>query len=107
VASAVNRTAFSIGYVEQAYSQGLTLPFAALRNQAGNYVTPSTSPTPATRAVSRSSTRNSGTSGRTAYPSWRIWGPLRKPGRSADDRSSRHGTSRPVYRAAFSPAGVR
>jgi phosphate transport system substrate-binding protein len=42
VAAAVNRTAFSIGYVEQAYSQGLTLPFAALRNQAGNYVTPST-----------------------------------------------------------------
>jgi phosphate transport system substrate-binding protein len=41
VAAAVNRTPFSIGYVEQAYSQGLTLPFAALRNQAGNYVTPS------------------------------------------------------------------
>ena len=42
VASAVNRTPFSVGYVEQAYSLGLTLPFAALRNQAGNYVTPST-----------------------------------------------------------------
>ena len=42
VATAVNRTPFSIGYVEQAYSQGLTLPFAAIRNQAGNYVTPST-----------------------------------------------------------------
>jgi phosphate transport system substrate-binding protein len=41
VATAVFRTPFSIGYVEQAYSQGLTLPFAALRNQAGNYVTPS------------------------------------------------------------------
>jgi phosphate transport system substrate-binding protein len=41
VASAVNRTPYSIGYVEQAYSQGLTLPFAALRNQAGTYVTPS------------------------------------------------------------------
>ena len=41
VAAAVNRTAFSIGYVEQAYSQGLLLPFAAIRNQAGNYVTPS------------------------------------------------------------------
>ena len=40
VASAVYRTAFSIGYVEQAYSQGLLLPFAAIRNQAGNYVTP-------------------------------------------------------------------
>ncbi len=42
VAAAVNRTAFSIGYVEQAYSQGLLLPFAAIRNQAGNYVIPST-----------------------------------------------------------------
>jgi phosphate transport system substrate-binding protein len=41
VAAAVNRTAFSIGYVEQAYSQGLLLPFAAIRNQAGNYVIPS------------------------------------------------------------------
>jgi phosphate transport system substrate-binding protein len=39
VATAVNRTPFSIGYIEQAYSQGLTLPFAALRNQAGTYVT--------------------------------------------------------------------
>ena len=42
VASAVFRTPFSIGYVEQAYSQGLLLPFAAIRNQAGNYVLPST-----------------------------------------------------------------
>jgi len=42
VASAVFRTPFSIGYVEQAYSQGLVLPFAAIRNQAGNYVLPST-----------------------------------------------------------------
>ena len=42
VATAVNRTPFSIGYVEQAYSAGLLLPFAAIRNQAGNYVTPST-----------------------------------------------------------------
>jgi phosphate transport system substrate-binding protein len=41
VATAVNRTPFSIGYIEQAYSIGLTLPFAAIRNQAGNYVTPS------------------------------------------------------------------
>jgi len=41
VATAVNRTPYSIGYVEQAYAQGLTLPFAAIRNQAGNYVTPS------------------------------------------------------------------
>ena len=41
VAAAVNRTAFSIGYVEQAYSQGLLLPFAAIRNQAGHFAIPS------------------------------------------------------------------
>jgi phosphate transport system substrate-binding protein len=41
VASTVDRTPFSIGYIEQAYSVGLTLPFAAIRNQAGNYVIPS------------------------------------------------------------------
>jgi len=41
VTADVFRTPFSIGYIEQAYSQGLTLPFAALRNQAGNYVLPS------------------------------------------------------------------
>jgi phosphate transport system substrate-binding protein len=42
VAATVFRTPFSIGYVEQAYSRGLLLPFVAIRNQAGNYVTPST-----------------------------------------------------------------
>jgi phosphate transport system substrate-binding protein len=42
VASTVYSTPFSIGYIEQAYSMGLLLPFAAIRNQAGNYVTPST-----------------------------------------------------------------
>jgi phosphate transport system substrate-binding protein len=41
VATDVNRTPFSIGHIEEAYSQGLTLPFAAIRNQAGTYVTPS------------------------------------------------------------------
>ena len=41
MASTVNRTPWSIGYVEQAYSMGLTLPFAAIRNPAGNYVVPS------------------------------------------------------------------
>jgi len=41
VATDVFRTPFSIGYIEQAYSLGLTLPFAAIRNQAGTYVTPS------------------------------------------------------------------
>ena len=42
VTSTVFRTPFSIGYIEQAYSQGLVLPFAAIRNRAGNYVLPST-----------------------------------------------------------------
>ncbi|MFY9931248.1 MAG: phosphate ABC transporter substrate-binding protein PstS [Streptosporangiaceae bacterium] len=42
VTSTVYRTPWSIGYVEQAYSQGLLLPFAEIRNQAGNYVLPST-----------------------------------------------------------------
>jgi phosphate transport system substrate-binding protein len=42
VTSTVFRTPWSIGYVEQAYSRGLVLPFAALRNQAGTYVLPST-----------------------------------------------------------------
>ena len=42
VTSTVFSTPFSIGYIEQAYSQGLVLPFAAIRNQAGNYVLPST-----------------------------------------------------------------
>jgi phosphate transport system substrate-binding protein len=41
VATAVYRSPFSIGYIEQAYSKGLLLPFAAIRNQAGSYVTPS------------------------------------------------------------------
>ena len=42
VASTVYSTPFSIGYVEQAYSRGLLLPFAEIRNQAGYYVIPST-----------------------------------------------------------------
>jgi phosphate transport system substrate-binding protein len=42
VATTVYRTPWSIGYIEQAYSRGLLLPFAAIRNQAGNYVTPTT-----------------------------------------------------------------
>ncbi len=40
VTSTVYRTMWSIGYVEQAYTQGLLLPFAEIRNQAGNYVLP-------------------------------------------------------------------
>jgi phosphate transport system substrate-binding protein len=39
VAATVFRTPFSIGYVETAYSQGLLLHYAAIRNQAGHYVT--------------------------------------------------------------------
>ena len=42
VTSTVDRTPFSIGYIEQAYSQGLLLPLAAIRNRAGNYILPST-----------------------------------------------------------------
>ena len=41
VTATVFRTPFCIGYIEQAYSQGLVLPFAAIGNQAGNYVLPS------------------------------------------------------------------
>ncbi len=41
MATAVYSTPFSIGYIEQAYSMGLLLPFAAIRNQAGRYVIPS------------------------------------------------------------------
>ena len=41
VATTVYRTPFSIGYIEQAYSQGLILPFAAIANQIGNYLLPS------------------------------------------------------------------
>ena len=42
VAASVYRTPYSIGYVEQSYSKGLLLPSAAIRNQAGHYITPST-----------------------------------------------------------------
>ena len=40
VTTTVYRTPWSIGYVEQAYTEGLLLPFAEIRNQAGNYVLP-------------------------------------------------------------------
>jgi phosphate transport system substrate-binding protein len=40
VTSTVFSTPYSIGYIETAYSEGLLLPFAAIRNQAGNYVLP-------------------------------------------------------------------
>ena len=79
VAAAVNRTSFSIGYVEQAYSQGLLLPFAAIRNQAGNYVArpPRPSPpmpprnpisppptSPSSTSPAPAATRSAGTAGR-------------------------------------------
>jgi phosphate transport system substrate-binding protein len=54
VGSTVYRTPFSIGYVEQAYSQGLLLPYAEIRNQAGHYVLPSTQ-TVAAAAAQKSS----------------------------------------------------
>jgi phosphate transport system substrate-binding protein len=40
VAATVFRTPFSIGYVESSYARGLLLPVAQIRNQAGQYVTP-------------------------------------------------------------------
>jgi len=42
VAATVFRTPFSIGYVESSYARGMALPFAEIRNQAGSYVTPTT-----------------------------------------------------------------
>jgi phosphate transport system substrate-binding protein len=40
VADAVSHTPFAIGYVESAYSHGPSLLDAAIRNQAGQYITP-------------------------------------------------------------------
>jgi phosphate transport system substrate-binding protein len=42
VGSTVYSTPFSIGYVERSYSHGSLLPFAEVRNRAGNYTIPST-----------------------------------------------------------------
>ena len=42
VAEAVAHIPFSIGYIERSYSSGPALFDAAIRNQAGNYVTPTT-----------------------------------------------------------------
>jgi phosphate transport system substrate-binding protein len=42
VGSTVYSTPFSIGYVERTYSHGSLLPFAQIRNRAGNYTIPST-----------------------------------------------------------------
>lgn len=40
VATAIARIPFSIGYVERSYSRGPLLSFAAVRNQAGDFTTP-------------------------------------------------------------------
>jgi len=42
VANAVAHIPFSIGYIERSYSKGPILSYAAIRNQAGHYVIPST-----------------------------------------------------------------
>lgn len=42
VANAVAHIPFSIGYIERSYSKGPILAYAAIRNQAGHYVIPST-----------------------------------------------------------------
>jgi len=42
VTSAVAHIPFSIGYIERSYSQGPILTYAAIRNQAGHYTTPTT-----------------------------------------------------------------
>ena len=42
VAQAVSHIPFSIGYIERSYSKGPILSYAAIRNQAGQYTTPST-----------------------------------------------------------------
>jgi phosphate transport system substrate-binding protein len=73
VAATVFETPFSIGYVEQAYARGLLLPFAAIRNQAGNYIIPSTQ-TVATDAaqkpaITRPTSPSSTSPGPTATPS--------------------------------------
>ncbi len=42
VAGAVSATPYSIGYIEQSYRYGLTIDPAAIQNQAGQYLTPTT-----------------------------------------------------------------
>jgi phosphate transport system substrate-binding protein len=42
VANAISRIAYSIGYAERSYTTGTSLGVAAIRNRAGNYVTPAT-----------------------------------------------------------------
>jgi hypothetical protein len=94
----VYRTTWSIGYVEHACSQGL-LPFAAIRNQAGNYVIPSAQSvaadaawkpgiTPADFSVvnqpGAASYRSAATAGRWLHP----------PGRANDSGTEGYGASR-------------
>ncbi len=42
VANAISHIPFSIGYIERSYAKGPILAYAAIRNRAGNYVTPTT-----------------------------------------------------------------
>ncbi|HTR92678.1 MAG TPA: phosphate ABC transporter substrate-binding protein PstS [Trebonia sp.] len=42
VVTAIDHISYSIGYVERSYTAGTELGAAAIRNQAGNYVTPTT-----------------------------------------------------------------
>jgi phosphate transport system substrate-binding protein len=73
VGATVFTTPFSIGYVERSYSHGSLLAFAAIRNQAGRFVTRPPSrlrQTPPRNPTSRPPTSPSSTSrGRTATPS--------------------------------------
>jgi len=68
VAAVVNRTPFSVGYVEQAYFQGLLLAYAAIRNQTGHYVIPSTQNVAADAAHPRHLSRRDGATPRDHPP---------------------------------------
>jgi len=73
VAQTVAHTPFSIGYIERSYSKGPILNYAAIRNQAGNYTTPSTASITAAAAqkpgITRPTSRSSTSLGLTATPS--------------------------------------
>lgn len=79
VASTVNQTQFSIGYVELAYALKNGIPIAAIQNPAGNYVLPSLASTTAAAESLPTSGLQSGiddwtgvillnTAGQQAYP---------------------------------------
>ena len=72
VAEAVAHIPFSIGYVERSYSSGPALFDAAIRNQAGNYVTPTAASIAADAAqkpgITRPTSPSSTSRGRDSYP---------------------------------------